>query len=100
MKRTAALVACLLVLFLGSPLLSLEDLPSPAAEGAATEIAAPSLTLPLVDNATQVEPVQCASSTSSILSTGMTAAECAEVFGCCVCRQRVPGMGCIDWQGC
>jgi hypothetical protein len=42
------------------------------------------------------------SNANSILSTGvsMTAKECAEVFGCCVCRQRIPGMGCIDWQGC
>lgn len=34
------------------------------------------------------------------IEKGMTARECAEVFGCCVCRQRIPGQGCIDWQGC
>ena len=95
MKHTAALVASLVLLTLGSPLLGLEGLASPSAEGVATE----STTLSFTNTAVQAAPPLCANSTLST-DLGMTAAECAEVFGCCVCRQRVPGMGCIDWQGC
>lgn len=93
MKHTAALVVSLVLLFLGSPLLGLEGLTSPSAEDVVTESAA----LSFMDKAVQAASPQCA---NSPLSTNMTIAECVEVYGCCVCRQRIPGYGCVDWQGC
>lgn len=49
--------------------------------------------------ATLTTPPASASYDLSI-NKSMTAKECAEVYGCCVCRQRISGQGCIDWQGC
>ena len=95
MKFTAVLVVSLVLLFLGSPLLGLENPASPDGKGPVAENA----TLLFTDQSAQAAPLQCADSIPAP-DLRMTARECSEVFGCCVCRQRVPGMGCIDWQGC
>lgn len=95
MKHTAVLVASVVLLLVGSPLLGQEGLSSPSTEGAVNE----STTLSFMNEAVLSVPPPC---TNSALSTdlGMTAKECRAVFECCVCAQYIPGMGCIDWQGC
>ena len=95
MKHTAVLVASLVLLLLGSPLLGSEVPASPNTEGLATQ----SSTLPFMSQVAPAVPFQC---TSSILfpDLGMTARECAQVCGgCCACAQT-SGTRCIDWECC
>ena len=94
MKRTAALVATLVLLFLGSPLLALEDLASPSAEGLTAE----SVALSFLNPATQ--PVSQCATPALFPDLGMTARECAQTCGgCCACASY-DGSRCRDWQCC
>jgi hypothetical protein len=93
MKHSTVLVASLLLLLLGSPLLGLEGMTLPGAKGAAEGV-----TPSFMNEVVQATP---AASESFILSieTGMTARECREVAKCCVCVQAPAGR-CVDWQPC
>lgn len=97
MKYAAGLVVSLVLIFLGSPLSGLEDLTVPNPEGRTSE----STTLSFMNQAVQVEPLQCAKSTA-LPDLSMTARECAETCGgCCDCRQWSHVFSkCIDWQCC
>lgn len=94
MKHTAALIACLFLLLLGSPLLGQENPVSPITQGPATEGA----TLSFMNQATQSAP-QCAASTL-FTDLSMTAKQCALTCeGCCACA-AYDGNRCLDWQCC
>jgi hypothetical protein len=96
MKHIAALVACLVLLSLGSPLLAAEDLASPKVQGPTTE----SVTLPFMSPAAQAAPLQCSDSSPALPDLRMTARECALTCGgCCACAQSL-GQRCIDWECC
>ena len=97
MKHIATLVACLVLLLLGSPLLGLESPASPNAGG----IAAGSITLPFMSQAAPVStPPVCRTSSTPFPDLGMTARECALTCeGCCACAQSL-GQRCIDWECC
>jgi hypothetical protein len=94
MKFIAILAASLVLLFLGSPLLGLQDSASPNSEGSTNEIAS----LPFMNQAIQVAPLQCAKP-PIVPDLRMTAKECAEACGgCCACRQYL--FKCTDWECC
>jgi hypothetical protein len=96
MKHSTVLATSLLMLLLGSPLLGLEGVALPDAEGASKGV-----TPSLVNEVVQATPVACESFILPLpIDTGMKAKECLEVYGCCVCAQRFPGEPCLDWEGC
>lgn len=93
MKHSTVLVVSLLLLLLGSPLLGLEGMTLPDAEGAAEGV-----TPSFMSEVVQATP---AASENLILpiETWMTAKECRQVSECCVCVQA-PAGPCADWQPC
>lgn len=93
MKNSTVLVASLLLLLLGSPLLGLEGTTLPGAEGAAEGV-----TPSFMSEVVQATPAASESFIPSI-ETWMTARECRAISECCACAQ-ISGGRCIDWQPC
>ena len=96
MKHAIALVASLVLLFLGSSLQGLENPTSPNAEILPIE----SVTLPFLNQVDQAAPPQCLDSVPSP-DFKLTNGECYETCGGCFrCRQAISGGPCIDCQCC
>lgn len=93
MKNSMVLVAGLLLVFLGSPLLAQEGPALPGFEGAPNGVKSC-----LWNEVVQATPVALEGFTPS-LGTGMTARECREQSPCCACVQ-FDGTRCRDWQPC
>ena len=93
MKNPTVLVASLLLLLLGSPLLGQEGMALPDLDAAPSGV-----THCLTNEVVQATPVAFESFTLSI-DTGMTARECREQSTCCMCAQ-FDGTRCRDWQPC
>ena len=96
MKNPAVLVASLLLLLLGSPLLGQEGIALPALPD--IDAASSGVTHCLMNEAVQATPVAFENFTLSI-DTGLTAKECREQSTCCMCT-HFDGTRCRDWQPC
>ncbi len=95
MKHTVALLVSLVLLVLGSPLLSPGDFASADSEG----LAVPDSTGIFMEQEVQSEPLACSTLTLPI-DFSMTKRECIEVCGgCYVCEQGINNK-CIDCQCC
>src|SRR5581483_182556 len=84
MRLNAFVIAGLFLLFLVSPLPGLENPASPISKDSATENAVFLFT----NQSIQAAPLQC-TKPITVPETRMTARECAELCGCCVCWQFV-----------
>lgn len=93
MKHSTVLVASMLLLLLGSPLLGVEGVTLPSAEGAAQGV-----TPSFMSEVVQATPAASESFIPSI-EIWMTARECRAISECCACAQ-MSGTRCVDWQPC
>lgn len=93
MKKPTVLIASLLLLLLGSPLLGQEGTALPGIDCSSNGV-----THSLMNEVVQATPVAFETFTLPV-DTNMTAKECREVSPCCACVQ-FDGTRCRDWQPC